>query len=119
VSVEQVDLVSVPTRDGERAVALDSNGPGLPQSGLTGGEVETPSVTVSFWSPERDGEELVPNVAGVAVRAADVEAARREREANGVEFLGDTCDSRFCDMSVFGAPEGNTVILHRRDAPRG
>jgi catechol 2,3-dioxygenase-like lactoylglutathione lyase family enzyme len=119
VRVEQVDFVSVPTHDVERAVAFYRDVLGLPQSAVSDGEVEAPNVTLSFWNPERDGEEFVPNVAGFAIRVADVEAARRELEAKGVDFLGETVDSGVCHMGFFKDPDGNTVILHRRYAPRG
>ena len=119
MQVEQVDFVSVPTRDVERAVAWYRDVLGLPVSEFTDGEVEAPNVTLSFWNPERDGEEFVPNVAGIGVRVPDVEDARRELEAQGVEFLGETFDSGVCHMGFFKDPDGNTVILHRRYAPRG
>ena len=117
--VEQVDFVSVPTRDVARAVAFYRDVLGLPASDVTECEVETPNVTLSFWSPEEDGEEFVPNVAGFALRVADVAAARRELEAKGVEFYGETYDSGVCHMGFFKDPDGNTVILHRRYTPRG
>ena len=119
IRVEQVDFVSVPTRDVERSVAFYRDVLGLPPSGHTDGEVETPNVTLSFWNPEDDGEEFVPKVAGFALRVAEVEAARREPEGEGVEFLGETYDSGVCHMGFFKDPDGNTVILHRRYAPRG
>ena len=75
----------------------------------------TPNVTLSFWNPEKDGEEFVPNVAGFAIRVADVEAARAELEAKGVEFAG-TDDSGVCHMAFCTDPDGNYVILHRRYA---
>jgi catechol 2,3-dioxygenase-like lactoylglutathione lyase family enzyme len=103
----------------ERAVAFYRDVLGLPQSEYTDGEVETSNVTLSFWNPERDGEEFVPNVAGFAMRVADVDVARRELEAKGVEFIGETHDSGVCHMGFFKDPDGNTVILHRRYAPRG
>jgi catechol 2,3-dioxygenase-like lactoylglutathione lyase family enzyme len=119
MQVELVDFVSVPTRDVERAVSFYRDVLGLPASAVTEGEVEAPNVTLSFWNPERDGEEFVPNVAGLGLRVADVEAARRELEEKGVEFLGETYDSGVCHMGFFKDPDGNTVILHRRYAPRG
>jgi catechol 2,3-dioxygenase-like lactoylglutathione lyase family enzyme len=119
MQVEQVDFVSVPTRDVERAVAFYRDVLGLPASEVTDGEVEASNVTLSFWNPEKDGEEFVANVAGFALRVADVEAARRELEEHGVEFLGETYDSGVCHMGFFKDPDGNTVILHRRYAPRG
>jgi catechol 2,3-dioxygenase-like lactoylglutathione lyase family enzyme len=119
VRVEQVDFVTVPTRDVERAVAWYRDVLGLPVSEHTNGEVEAPNVTLSFWNPEKEGIEFKPNQAGFALRVADVEEARRELEANGVEFLGETYDSSVCLMGFFKDPDGNTVILHRRYKPRG
>ena len=52
MQVEQVDFVSVPTRDIERAVAWYRDVLGLPVSEHTEGEVETPNVTLAFWNPE-------------------------------------------------------------------
>jgi catechol 2,3-dioxygenase-like lactoylglutathione lyase family enzyme len=54
VRVEQVDFISMPTRDPARAVAWYSGVLGLPASNVTEGEVETPNPTLSFWAPERD-----------------------------------------------------------------
>jgi catechol 2,3-dioxygenase-like lactoylglutathione lyase family enzyme len=116
--VEQVDFVSVPTRDTERAVAFYRDVLGLPQSAFNDGEVETPNVTLSFWEPAKDGLEFKPNEAGVALRVADVATARTELEAKGVEFMGETYDSSVCHMGFFKDPDGNVVILHRRYAPR-
>ena len=102
------------------AVAFYRDVLGLPVSEFTEGEVETPNVTLSFWNPEEQGEEFAPNVAGFAIRVADVEAARQELEGKGVEFFdGGTYDSGVCHMGFFKDPDGNTVILHRRYAPRG
>ena len=51
--VEQVDFISIPTRNVERAVAWYRDVLGLPESDVTKGEMETPNVTLSFWEPER------------------------------------------------------------------
>jgi catechol 2,3-dioxygenase-like lactoylglutathione lyase family enzyme len=121
MQVEQVDFVSVPTRDVERAVAWYSEVLGLPVSEFSAGEVEAPNVTLSFWNPERDGESFAPNVAGVALRVADVEAACDELRAAGAEVVG-VVDSGVCHMGFCKDPDGNTIILHRRYArrePRG
>jgi catechol 2,3-dioxygenase-like lactoylglutathione lyase family enzyme len=117
MQVEQVDFVSVPTRDVERAVAFYRDVLGLPASEVTEGEVEAPNVTLSFWNPERDGEEFVPNVAGFALRVADVEAAVEEVRAAGAEVVG-IQDSGVCHMGFVKDLDGNTLILHRRYAPR-
>src|SRR5215475_7455399 len=115
--VETVDFLTVPTRDIERSVAFYADVLGLERGAE--GEVETPNVTISFWNPEADGEEFRPHVGGFGIRVADVEAARRELEGKGVRFKGQTYDSGVCHMGFFEDPDGNTIILHRRYAPRG
>jgi catechol 2,3-dioxygenase-like lactoylglutathione lyase family enzyme len=116
--VEQVDFVSVPTRDISRAVAWYHEALGLPVSEVTPGEVEAPNVTLSFWNPERDGEQFVPNSAGVALRVADVSEAVEEARAAGAEVIGIE-DTGVCHMGFVKDPDGNVLILHRRYAPRG
>jgi catechol 2,3-dioxygenase-like lactoylglutathione lyase family enzyme len=118
VQVEQVDFVTIPTRDVERAVAWYRDVLGLPASEHSLAEVETPNVTLSFWNPEREGIEFKPNEAGFAVRVADVEEARRELEAKGVAFIAETHDTGVCHMGFCKDPDGNVVILHRRYEPR-
>jgi catechol 2,3-dioxygenase-like lactoylglutathione lyase family enzyme len=115
--VEQVDFVSVPTRDYARAVAWYRDVLELPVSEYSQGEVETPNVTLSFWNPEAEGEEFVPNAAGVALRVADVEAAVEEVRAAGGEVMG-IVDSGVCHMGFVKDLDGNVLILHRRYAPR-
>lgn len=118
IHVELVDFVSVPTRDATRAVVWYRDVLGLPESDVTEGEVEASNVTFSFWEPEREELPFVANEAGVALRVADVAAARAELEAKGVEFIGETWDSGVCHFAAFRDPDGNALILHRRYAPR-
>ena len=91
---------------------------GLPESLVTDGELETANVTLSFWEPEREQEPFVANEAGFGLRVEDVAATRAELEAKGVESIAETWDSG----SVISPPsvirDGNTLILHRRYAPR-
>jgi catechol 2,3-dioxygenase-like lactoylglutathione lyase family enzyme len=117
IEVEQVDFVSVPTRDVARAVAWYRDVLGLPESEFAEGEVEAPNLTVSFWNPEDDGEPFVPNAAGIALRVADVEAAVGEAAAAGAELIGIE-DTGVCHMGFVKDPDGNVVILHRRYAPK-
>ena len=118
IQVEQVDFVSVPTRDSARAIAWYRDVLGLPVSEFTEGEVETPNVTLSFWNPEADGEPFEANTAGIALRVADVEAAVEEARGAGAEVIGIE-DSGVCHMGFLKDPDGNVLILHRRYAPRG
>ena len=115
--VEQVDFVSVPTRDTKRAVAWYRNVLELPESEFSEGEVETPNVTLSFWNPEEQGESFAPNESGIALRVADVHEAVEELRAGGAEVIGIE-DSGVCHMGFVKDPDGNVLILHRRYAPR-
>ena len=116
--VEQVDFVAVPTRDAARAMSWYRDVLGLPASATTDGELATPNVTLSFWEPEREGLPFVALEAEIAVRVADVSAARAELEAKGVAFVADTWDSGVCHFAAFRDLDGNVLILHRRYAPK-
>jgi catechol 2,3-dioxygenase-like lactoylglutathione lyase family enzyme len=115
--VEQVDFVSVPTRDAKRAVAWYRDVLELPESEFAVGEIETPNVTLSFWNPEEQGELFAPNENGIALRVADVHEAVEELRAAGADVIGIE-DSGVCYMGFVKDPDGNVLILHRRYAPR-
>jgi catechol 2,3-dioxygenase-like lactoylglutathione lyase family enzyme len=115
--VEQVDFVSVPTRDVPRAVAWYRDVLGLSESEYSAGEIEAPNVTLGFWSPEAEGEQFVANEAGIAFRVGDVHAAVEEARAAGAEVVGIE-DTGVCLMGFVKDPDGNVLILHRRYAPK-
>jgi catechol 2,3-dioxygenase-like lactoylglutathione lyase family enzyme len=117
IEVEQVDFVSVPTRDTARALAFYRDVLGLPENEYSEGEIETPNVTLSFWDPESQGEQFVPNESGIALRVADVAAAVDEFRAAGGDVIGIE-DSGVCHMGFVKDLDGNVLILHRRYAPR-
>jgi predicted enzyme related to lactoylglutathione lyase len=117
MQVEQVDFVSVPSRDVPRAMAFYQRVFELPESEYSEGELETPNVTIAFWSPESHGQEFVANDAGFALRVDDVEAAVEEFRAAGGEVMG-IVDSGVCHMGFVKDPDGNVLILHRRYAPK-
>ena len=118
--VERVDFVSVPTRDPANARRFYGELLGLHESTTADDvfpEFEASNVTLGVWQPEMVGMEFVPS-AGVAVRVPDVAEARRELEAAGVEFRGETIDTGVCHMAFFEDPDGNALMLHHRYAPR-
>jgi catechol 2,3-dioxygenase-like lactoylglutathione lyase family enzyme len=118
MQVERVDFITIATRDAERARAFYHETLGLPLDPNNPRELSAGQVTLAFWEPESDGITFTPSVGGFALRVADVEAARAELEAKGVEFEG-TDDSGVCHMAFGRDPDGNTFILHRRYKPYG
>ena len=56
--------------------------------------------------------------AHLALHVEDMEAARAELEAKGVEFDGETFDTGVCHMAFFHDPDGNALMLHHRYKPR-
>lgn len=117
MQVEQVDFVSIPTRDAKRAVEWYRKVLELPESEFSEGEIEAPNLTLSFWIPEDQGEPFVPNENGIALRVADVYAAVEEARAAGSEVIG-IQDSGVCLMGFVKDLDGNVLILHRRYAPK-
>jgi catechol 2,3-dioxygenase-like lactoylglutathione lyase family enzyme len=89
-----------------------AEGPGFPEFQL--GE----NVSVYLMTMESIGSRwTAPHSAHVALRVPDVAETRRELEASGVEFQGETLDTGVCHMAHFHDPDGNTMMLHRRYAP--
>jgi catechol 2,3-dioxygenase-like lactoylglutathione lyase family enzyme len=118
--VEHVDFVSVPVTDMDRSVAWYRDTLGLPQTG-EGGFPEFELGDNAFLylvDPTAYGGSFEgPNSSGIALRVPDVAEARAELEAKGVVFVGETYDTGVCHMAIFGDPDGNALMLHRRYAP--
>jgi predicted enzyme related to lactoylglutathione lyase len=120
MQVERVDFLSVPTRDMARARRFYEDVLELPvdRETPTGGvEYTCGQVTLGVWEPERMGLPFAPNPNDIALRVADVAAARAELEGQGAEFRGETFDTGVCHMAFFHDPDGNALMLHRRYAP--
>jgi predicted enzyme related to lactoylglutathione lyase len=123
--VTGVDFVSIPTKDISAARKFYGEVLGLEKSKLwqrseeepLGAEFETGTVTIALIASEGIGIEVKPIVVPIAFHVDDVEAARTELEAQGVEFRGDTLDSGVCHMANFTDPDGNALMLHHRYAP--
>jgi predicted enzyme related to lactoylglutathione lyase len=117
MKVEQVDFITIPTRDIPRAMEWYRRVFGLAESAHNEGELETPNVTLGFWNPEQEDLKFQPNSAGVALRVDDVEAAVMEAKAAGAQVIG-IHDSGVCHMGFVRDLDGNVLILHRRYAPK-
>jgi predicted enzyme related to lactoylglutathione lyase len=124
--VTGVDFVSVPTTDLQRAMKFYGDVLGLPRSSMwqrpghepVGAEFETGTVTLALMACEPLGIEFQPNKVPIALRVDDVAAARAELEARGVKFNGEIIDSGVCHQAIFEDPDGNSLDLHHRYAPR-
>jgi len=121
MDVERVDFVSFLTQDIARAKRFYTEVLGLEveTEGKSDMELRAGQVTLDIFDPASVGDEFAPTPGGMALRVADVAAARAELEAKGVEFDGETRDTGVCHMAFFRDPDGNALMLHRRYAPRG
>jgi catechol 2,3-dioxygenase-like lactoylglutathione lyase family enzyme len=120
MEVERVDFVSFLTQDMPRAKRFYTEILGLKVEGEdeNGNDMELTAgqVTLDIFDPTSIGQPFAPSPAGMALRVPDVEAARAELEAKGVEFDGETVDTGVCHMAFFKDPDGNALMLHRRYA---
>ena len=121
--VTGVDFITVPTRDFEQADKFYGDVLGLARSKRWGempaGEFETGSLTIAVMQSDAFGIEFERHSHPIALHVDDVEVARGELEAKGVEFVADTMDSGVCHMAHFRDPDGNALMFHHRYAPQG
>ena len=121
IEVERADFVSVPVTDLSRSKAFYGETLGLNQiSGQEGWPEYQLGENVSLYlvDPTNIGQTFEgPHTSAIALRVADVAAAREALEAAGVVFDADTFDTGVCHMALFKDPDGNALMLHRRYAP--
>ena len=116
MKVERADFVSVFTQDIQRAKRFygETLGLELETEGEHDLEFSLGQVTLDVFDPSSIGQTFAPSPAGIALRVPDVEAARAQLEAEGVEFVGETQVTNVCRMAFFKDPDGNILLLHRR-----
>ena len=116
MQVEHVDFVSFLTQDLTRAKRFYTETLGLEieTEGESDLELRCGQVTLDVFDPSSIGQPFAPSPAGLALRVPDVDAARSELEAKGVEFDGDTIGTSVCKQAWFKDPDGNALMLHRR-----
>lgn len=119
MNVERVDFVSVLTTDIPRAKRFygETLGLELESEGEHDMEFRCGQVTLDVFDPSSIGQPFAPSPAGLALRVADVDAARAELEGKGVLFDGETIVTSVCKQAWFRDPDGNALMLHRRYAP--
>jgi catechol 2,3-dioxygenase-like lactoylglutathione lyase family enzyme len=126
VQVERTDFISVPVTDMERSKRFYGETLGL--SEIPHAEQNFPeyqlgeNVSLYLLQMENIGEKFEgPHTASIAIRVPDVHEAQKELAAKGVEFRHfdePVFDTGVCHMAIFSDPDGNSLMLHRRYAPR-
>jgi|SRR5688500_15276625 catechol 2,3-dioxygenase-like lactoylglutathione lyase family enzyme len=114
-----LDFVAVPSRDAERTRAFYVETLALRPDEHARFEFWIGTTCCGIWEPDKLGGKFAPQKNGhLALHVEDIEAARKELEARGVEFYGETLDTGVCHMAFFSDPDGNDLMLHHRYAPR-
>ena len=113
--VQRTDFVSIPVQDMDRAKTFyrDTLRVHSPDWDASWPEIETGNVSFYLVDPTVMGTPFAPHGAPLALRVADVPAAKRALEQRGVEFTGEH-DTGVCKMAFFKDTEGNALMLHRR-----
>ena len=121
IGVERVDYIRVPVTDMAEAhrfygdlLGLQRN-PNSPDDDWV--EYEAGNVTLAVMTPHTHDYEfsaLPPST--IALRVADVAAAKAKFEAAGLE-VAEMWDSGVCNGAGVNDPAGNRILLHRRYAP--
>ena len=117
--VERTDFISVPVTDLERSTRFYAETLGLPQIGHGAWPEFQLGENVSLYllDPTNIGQEFKgPHTSSFALRVPDVEETKKELEAKGIEFAGETFATGVCHMAFFSDPDGNAIMLHRRYA---
>jgi catechol 2,3-dioxygenase-like lactoylglutathione lyase family enzyme len=116
--ISKVDFIAVPSQDSDRTRAFYVDTLGLRPDSHGKYEFWAGDTCFGIWEPAQMGREFTPSKNGhFALHVDDVEAARRELEAKGVEFAEETLDTGVCHMALFTDPDGNDLMLHNRYAP--
>lgn len=116
--ITKADFIGVPSQDAERARSFYIETLGLRPDENSRFEFWAGETCFSIWEPEKFGMSFAPQKnAHPALHVDDVETARKELEAKGIEFAGETMDTGVCHMAFFTDPDGNDLMLHGRYAP--
>jgi catechol 2,3-dioxygenase-like lactoylglutathione lyase family enzyme len=116
--ITKADFIGVPSQDAERARSFYIETLGLRPDENSRFEFWAGETCFSIWEPEKLGMSFAPQKnAHPALHVDDVETARKELEAKGIEFAGETMDTGVCHMAFFTDPDGNDLMLHGRYAP--
>ena len=121
IEAERVDFIRVPVTDMEKATHFYGEVLGLARNPNSPDddwvEYEVGNVTLVVMTPHTHDYDfaLLPPTT-IALRVADVAAAKAKLESAGVE-VGEMWDSGVCRGAGVSDPAGNRILLHHRYAP--
>ena len=117
--INSLDFVAVPSRNATHSHSFYVDTLGLRPDDRAKFEFWVGDTCFGIWEPEAAGMPFAPQTsAHLALHVDDVAAARAVLEEKGVQFTGDTFDTGVCHMALFTDPDGNSLMLHNRYAPR-
>ena len=121
IGVERVDYIRVPVTDIAAANHFYGELLGLPRNPNSPDddwvEYEAGNVTLAVMTPHTHDYEFASlPPATIALRVADVAAAKAKLEDAGLE-VGEMWDSGACHGAGVSDPAGNRILLHHRYAP--
>jgi predicted enzyme related to lactoylglutathione lyase len=115
-----IDFVAVPTDDFDASCRFYGDVLGLPciarYGQKPGAEFQAGNLTLAVIQNDAFGGTFSPNSMPIALRVADVAAAREQLIAAGVRFHTEPFDSGVCHQAIFSDPAGNPLSLHHRYA---
>ena len=115
--LRKVDSIGIPSTNTQRSLTFYVETLGFRPDERSANEFWIGETCFGVWEPARFGTTFQPQSNSIAlIHVEDVESARRELEAKGVEFEGDTFDTGVCHMALFTDPDGNDLMLHHRYA---
>lgn len=116
--ITSLDFVGIPSQDADRSIAFYTETLGLKKDEHSNYEFWVGDTCFGIWEPDKAGRKFEPQRnAHPALHVDDIDAARAELEAKGVEFFGENLDTGVCKMAFFRDPDGNDLMLHSRYAP--
>ena len=117
-TIGKVDVIGIPSTNTVRSRAFYVETLGLQPDERSLNEFWIGQTCFAIWEPTRFGGEFQPQANSIAlIHVDDVESARKDLEAKGVEFDGEIFDTGVCHMANFKDPDGNPLTLHKRYAP--
>jgi len=120
IDVSGVDYIRIPATDIGEAKRFYGEVLGLPPGPTQHDdwvEYQAGNVTLAVMTPETHGDTFQPlTPSSFALAVPDVEAAKEELEAAGVQ-VADVWDSGVCRGAGFTDPAGNRILLHHRYVP--